>query len=70
MIKIIKQFFHKLGDKYHRAEKISCSPILADSDAIFIVNFSKTCSTDLNKTGQLLRLFLLNSLDFYKELKN
>ena len=68
--KTTNKFFHKLGDKYQRAETIACSPIFTDSDAIFIVNFSKTCSTDLNKTGQLLRLCIVNSLDFYKEKKN
>ena len=69
MIKTIKEVFHKQGDNYHRAETTSCSPILTDCDAILIVNFSKTCLTDLNKTGQLPKLCLVNSLDFYKELK-
>ena len=69
MIKTIKKVFHKRGDNYHIADKILCAPILTDSDTIFIVNFSKTCLKDLNKTDQLLRSCLVESLDLYKEPK-
>ena len=70
MIKTIQKVVHKQGDNYHRAEAILCSRIVTDYDAISIVNFSQTWLKDLNKTGQLLRLFIVNSLDFYKKLKN
>ena len=59
-----KKVVHKQGYIYHRAKIIPCSPILTNSDAILIINFIKTCLTDLKKTGQLLRLCLVNSLDF------
>ena len=70
MIKTIQKVVHKRGDNYHRAEAILCSRIVTYNDAISIVNFSQTWLKDLNKTGQLLRLFIVNSLDFYKKLKN
>jgi hypothetical protein len=65
----IKKIVCKQGETYHRAETISFLPILTELDVTSIKNFSKTCLTDLSKTGQLLRSRLVNSLHFYTELK-
>ena len=69
MLKKSKAIIKGRGDKYHRADTISLSPTVTDSDVTFIENFSRVCLTDRNKTGQLLRSRLLGSLDYYNEVK-
>ena len=69
MLRTTNTIFRWLGVNYHQSDTILFSSGLNDSGVHFIEGFSRTFITYINKTGNILRYFIVNSVNFYNIVK-